>query len=83
MTIKLGDENMKKMVILSVLLAVVSSAAFAAVGYTAKWICPTCGGRYVTGPSFPTREECEDFLDRLQARTSGMSDAKCVRNGSG
>ena len=61
------------------LLASLASPAKAGEAFTAQWICQTCNGRYVIGPSFPDRPSCERFLAQLEQRSSQpLIDAKCI-----
>ena len=61
------------------LLASLASPAKAGEAFTAQWICQTCNGRHVIGPSFPDRTSCERFLAQLEQRsTKPLIDAKCV-----
>jgi hypothetical protein len=68
-----------KSVVLVLLLTSLASQVQAGEAFTAQWICQTCNGRYVIGPSFPDRTSCEKFLAQLEQRTSQpLIDAKCV-----
>ena len=74
------ETNMKiKAIATAFLLASLAGPVQAGEAFTAQWICQTCNGRYVIGPSFPDRQSCERFLAQLEQRSSQpLIDAKCV-----